>query len=144
MSLMSLLPALRGVFVTHGLKYHTDAQCPRMIHGEELHDCDSDEYGGSWFAGGYRSEVSSPQLAAARGKLPCLGCVPADQRVFPPLYGQTFGHEAMVVGPWEDEQVCARCWWITRDEDGYYVNNVAAWPCTTAIILGLAPREETP
>jgi hypothetical protein len=131
------------VYVTHGRKYHADANCPRMRNGEDLHDFDSDDYGGGFTAGTYRSEAISTEYAAGCGKLPCLGCVPVELRAFPPLHGQTFGHEPVFADPWEDEQICARCWWITRDEDGFYVNNVAAWPCTTAVILGLVPREVT-
>ncbi|PWG13929.1 hypothetical protein DF268_08670 [Streptomyces sp. V2] len=136
-------------YVTHGRKYHVDPACPRMIHGEDLHDCEGDDGWGAFTAGTYRREDPDPQHAAMRGKLPCLHCVPAELRVFPPLYGQTFGHEpewadfgtcVINVGacncPRHDEgQACTRC---RRD------SRPVRWPCTSAIVLGLAPRRGQP
>jgi hypothetical protein len=124
-------------YVTHGRKYHTDPACPRMIHGEELHDCEGDDYGGWFSAGSYRREDPNPEYAAMRGKLPCLGCVPVEQRVFPPLYGQTFGHKPVEV--W-GEQCCAVCRDRGIDEDGDPWIHPTIWPCTSAIVLGLEPR----
>lgn len=140
---------MTAAYVTHGRKYHTDPNCPRMINGENFHDWEGDiDYGGGFTAGSYRREDPSAHHAAMRGKLPCLGCVPPAHRVFPPLYGQTFGHEPVwadrgscVVAagacncPYHDEYLaCDRC-----RPDGQPV----PWPCTSAIVLGLAPREET-
>lgn len=110
-------------YVTHGTAYHLDPTCPRLVHGELLWDSDSDE--NWWIAGAFRREVSGPDYAAACGKWPCLHCVPADVRAFPPLYGQTFGHEP--VDMWPIGTMCARCY-------------VRTWPCTSALVLGLVPR----
>lgn len=119
-------------YITHGRKYHVDPACPRMIHGEELHDCEGDpDWGYDGFtAGSYRREDPSPEFAAMRGKLPCLGCVPAKQRVFPPLYGQTFGHEPMDIYTNRKLRAveCFRC--------------RVPWPCTSAVVLGLVDREQ--
>ena len=132
------------VYVTHGRKYHADPACPRMIYGEYLHDWEGDDYSGGWSAGSYRREERSAQYAAMCGKLPCLGCVPAALCVFPPLYGQTFGHEPTrgisLFG--QAETVCQRC-----TERGVWWGNVTElravhilWPCTSAVVLGLVPR----
>jgi hypothetical protein len=131
---------LRGVdaHITHGTKYHTDTTCPRMIHGEELHDCEGDDYGGWFSAGSYRI-ASNIHDAIMRGKLPCLGCVPANLRAFPPLYGQTFGHQPVEV--W-GEQCCATCRDRGVDEHGDPWVHPTIWPCTSAVVLGLAPRAE--
>ncbi|MGW5173199.1 hypothetical protein ACWERY_02375 [Streptomyces sp. NPDC004082] len=131
---------LRGIdaHITHGSKYHTDGKCPRLVSGEMLHDWDGDDYGGSFLAGGYRI-VSNIHDAIMRGKLPCLGCVPADLREYPPLYGQTFGHRPVEVF---GEQCCARCRDRGIDEYGDPWIHPTIWPCTSAVILGLVPRTE--
>lgn len=147
-----------SAYVTHGRKYHVDPACPRMIHGEELHDWDGDDYGGGFCAGSYRREDPSPQYAAMRGKLPCLGCVPAELRVFPPLYGQTFGHEPVDLGTvihenWTKHSacqscrarttalVCARCIEVDPNRMWRIPAHPVHWPCTSAIVLGLVDRE---
>lgn len=137
---------LRGTLahVTHGLKYHTDANCPRMIHGEELHDCEGDDYGGWFSAGSYRI-VSNVQDAVMRGKLPCLGCVPAELRAFPPLYGQTFGHwptRGISLDSLADD-VCQRCteWGVWYGDANELRPVHIQWPCTSAVVLGLVGRE---
>jgi hypothetical protein len=136
-------------FVTHGRKYHVDPACPRMLQGEYLHDWEGDiDYGGGFTAGTYRREDPSPQYAASRGKLPCLHCVPQEQRVFPPLYGQTFGHQPVdeYAGTPEGSRgvtriVCARCTTWTRWRDvGLSVGARVSWPCTSAVVLGFEPR----
>lgn len=136
----------RTIYVTHGRKYHTDRQCPQMRNGEEMHHYDGDtEYGGGFTAGTYRNEVSSPEAAAARGKLPCLHCVSAEDRTFPPLYGQNFGHRP--VNLYEDSRfdvvslACARCiTWTRWPEVGLHAGVHVRWPCTSASIFGLVGR----
>lgn len=130
-------------YMTRGIKYHLSGECPRMINGESLWDGDGED--DFHFAGAYRHEGASPALAAARGKLPCLYCVPEDQRVFPPLYGQTFGHVPVTGISLFDcaGQVCARC---TEDvwfgDEPHLQPMRVEWPCTSAVVLGLAQREE--
>jgi hypothetical protein len=159
---MATTPA-GAAYVTHGTKYHTDADCPLMVGGEGLwqNASDADDY--PWHPGTYRITDRSPEYAAMRGKLPCLHCVPAELRVFPPLYGQTFGHEPVSndADYWgetvDDPPVCARCRrrvrrWTSYSngyderagviwEEGWISYEVAVlWPCTSAIVLGLVER----
>lgn len=122
------------VYVTHGRKYHADEACPGMTNGENLWDFDGEDW--SWTAGAFRRTVDSAQNAAACGKLPCLGCVPTEQRIFPPLYGQTFGHAPVDLS---GELFCRRCRDRGIDEDGDPWNYPTLWPCTTATVLGLVP-----
>ena len=158
---------METVYITHGAKYHVDANCRLMNSGEDLHDYEGDvDYGGGFTSGSYR-KTGTVQDATMRGKLPCLHCVPAELRAFPPLYGQTFGHVPKVAvdaldGPQPNKpRVCARCIrhvrkWSSRTvgyderagvqwENGWvYLQLKIAWPCTSAIVLGLVPREVTP
>jgi hypothetical protein len=159
-----------AVSITHGRKYHTNPDCPRMTSGEDLHDFEGDsDYGGGFTAGTYR-RTDTATYAAACGKLPCLYCVPAEQCLFPPLYGNHFGHRPEwadvgscgLVGCWcpqhEDRLVCARC--VVRRYESSWVSCFGAdgdehrvygswlvelkrvpWPCTTAVVLGLAERD---
>lgn len=137
------------VYLTRGTKYHLDPACPLMVNGENLWDSDSE--GWFHFAGSYRRQEPNATRAAMCGKLPCLHCVPAEQRAFPPLYGQDFGHRPITgsaLGVRGTFQVCARChvrqghcWldeWETPHYSAYYVS--VRWPCTSAIVLGLAER----
>ncbi|MFD4968905.1 hypothetical protein [Streptomyces sp. NPDC058424] len=136
------------VYATRGRKYHTDPKCPLMINGEYLWDGDGEDW--LHIAGSYRREDPTPQYAAMRGKLPCLHCVPESLRVFPPLYGQDFGHKPTdeYAGTPEGYRgathiVCARCMTWTRWPDvGLSVGARVSWPCTSALVLGLVPREE--
>lgn len=119
-------------YITRGAKYHADANCPLMNSGEDLWDCEGDDYGGWHNSGSYR-RTSTVQDATMRGKLPCLHCVPAEARAFPPLYGQTFGHVPFV---YDGAPICKRCFLQRRS-----YREAVAWPCTSALILGLVPRE---
>ncbi|MFB6955506.1 hypothetical protein ACFCYB_00360 [Streptomyces sp. NPDC056309] len=139
------------VYATRGRKYHADPKCPLMINGEYLWDGDGEDW--LHIAGSYRREDPSPQYAAMRGKLPCLHCVPAEHRAFPPLYRQDFGHKPVTGIAPEGRaltSVCARCrtrqvycWLNEWGAPHRGVRTVSVrWPCTSAIVLGLAPREE--
>lgn len=114
-----------NVIVTQGGKYHADATCYMLANGEALWRNDSE----GWTPGAYRREVDTVELAAMCGKLPCLNCVPADQRAMPPLYRQHFGHEPMdVITNGRLRAVeCFRC--------------QIEWPCTSARVLGITDPE---
>lgn len=121
------------VYVTRGRKYHLDSTCPLMTAGEDLWDGDSE---GWWHtSGSYRREVDSTRSAAYLGKLPCLHCVPDADRVFPPLFGQTFGHQGAVL---DGDVFCVRCRNRGIDDNGDPWSYPTLWPCTSAVILGLA------
>lgn len=128
------------VYLTRGRKYHTDADCPQMVNGENLWDSDDDVW--SHTSGSFRRKEKSPKDAAACGKLPCLFCVSASQRVFPPLYGKGFGHQPVTgfVDGRALGTICARCVRWTRWSDiGIDVGTPVRWPCTSAKVLGLVP-----
>jgi hypothetical protein len=112
--------------------------------------------------------------ALGAGKTPCHACIPgSDAALAVSSCEEDFGHqpEWADVGTCrmpncqcpshEDREVCARCiitryksYWATCfDEHGnehriygswLTARQPVTWPCTTAVILGLAPREVTP
>ncbi|MEU5476703.1 hypothetical protein [Streptomyces mirabilis] len=140
-----MAPDVSTAYVTHGRKYHTDPDCPRMLGGEYLHDWDGDgHYDTGFTAGSYRIADPSAQYAAMRGKLPCLHCVPAELRVFPPLYGQTFGHRPVIgfIDGRALTRVCARCHTLRPNGPRFFgtAKEPVRWPCTSAHVLGLVPR----
>ncbi|MEU1327209.1 hypothetical protein [Streptomyces microflavus] len=60
---------------------------------------------------------------------------------------ETFGHEPIEVGgDWPNRAVvCARCRWnYPRMGSRPAHRRYAPWPCTSAIVLGLAPHTTTP
>jgi hypothetical protein len=144
-----------AVYVTHGRKYHTDDKCPLMVGGEELWDGDGEDYFHA--AGSFRRTERDAQYAAACGKLPCLHCVPAEQRAFPPLSGQTIGHKPVDLGTaiheaWTNHSacqscrarttalVCARCMEFDTNRMWKIPAHPVHWPCTSAVVLGIEPR----
>lgn len=122
-------------WVTRGRKYHKSEQCPLMTGGENLWDGDGEDYFHT--SGAFRREVASIEYAAYLGKLPCLYCVPLEERVMPPLYGQTFGHEPVLIS---GDLFCGKCRDRGVDEDGDPWSYPSLWPCTSAVVLGLKEK----
>jgi len=149
-----------------GRKYHFDKGCKAFEFGQQLNDWDTpdDAYLASWNYPSLHALVRmSATKAAMDGKLPCLACVPEHLREMPDT--EDFGHEPVqhdreFFGEMSDDPpVCARCsrtirgWFpvvidqelsgrvITQDQ--YISYEIAVlWPCTSAVVLGLAPRTE--
>jgi hypothetical protein len=123
------------VFHTHGgRRYHATRNCPALQAGQDLWDTDD------W--SGYAIREETTQQAANRGKTPCVTCKPVVVDV--PLFGETFGHEPVrdpIAGAhgWPQFDVCARCSWGDVYYDGSPVKErvSVAWPCTSAVVLGL-------
>ena len=128
------------VYVTRGLKYHTDPACRFMINGENLWDGDAEGY---WhIAGGFRRTVPGVRAAAhGLGRLPCLGCVSQHLRMFPLLWGQTFGHRAVDQYALDNRtdgvrrMVCERCIVWSPLDGGLWMGVPVTWPCTTWSVL---------
>lgn len=131
-----------------GRKYHFDKGCRLFESAQILSDWDC-------CCGDYcthRSPVTHPlkrmsaTKAAMDGKLPCLSCVPPHLRELPEV--ESFGHRP--VG-WSGHVVCIRCHaGEPRTSDGIdgapddrpLPDRSVLWPCTSAIVLGLADRAE--
>lgn len=122
---------------TGGIRFHEDADCLGLAGGLRL-------AGGRYSPQGVRYKVRGlwSEDAARAGFTACRVCVPPALAL--PATGETYGHRP--IGGLVD--VCARCtvnvayWLGTPDEnDGWIVLPTAvAWPCTSAVVLGLAPH----
>jgi len=135
------------VYATDGARrYHSSPACRALCNAQDLNDWECwDDY--------CRHEHPRPHPvreidlagAVAAGKWPCHTCYPAGVQfpIIPPS-NDDFGHwptkGISLFGLSED--VCQRCtergvWYGDADN----LRDVhTPWPCTSAIVLGLAPR----
>ena len=155
------------VFASAGSrKYHFNQDCKAFHSAQELSDldCGCDTYCTHRMPVMHALVRMSATKAAMDGKLPCLHCVPQHLRELPDT--EHFGHQPVSndVDYWgettDDLPVCARCsrWisaWspvvigqepngrvITSGEQRVRFEIAVLWPCTSAIVLGLADRTE--
>jgi hypothetical protein len=128
------------VFTSAGSrKYHFSKNCKAFHSAQDLSDldCGCDTYCTHRLPQMHGLVRMSATKAAMDGKLPCLACVPAHLREMPET--EDFGHVPVAVF---GEQCCAVCRDRGIDEDGDPWIHPTIWPCTSALILGLAPRTE--
>jgi hypothetical protein len=138
---------MRTVYATSPAPvYHGDRMCAQLISGRELNDwdCDCSDYCS------HRGRRPHPLLsmnieqALADGKMPCYYCVAPRARLFPRAK-ETFGHEPV---PGSRGLICATCrvrhdYVITNANQApkrFTANRMVRWPCTSALVYGLAPR----
>jgi hypothetical protein len=66
---------------------------------------------------------------------------------------ETFGHQPVWIndgycggcercGDTEEREVCVRCLRMIPMDSGPWRRDSVDWPCTSAVVLGLVPREE--
>lgn len=129
-----------------GRKYHFDSNCKAFESAQMLSDldCGCDTYCTHRLPRMHGMVRMSSTKAALDGNLPCLTCVPPHLRELPDT--ETFGHMPIT---WGSRVICARCQNaqpLTADDidgapdDGPLPDRAVEWPCTSAIVLGLAPR----
>ncbi|MEU8902132.1 hypothetical protein [Streptomyces mirabilis] len=113
-----------------GHRFHATADCRDLRNGQEL-------YGGWGTLRTHRIDEMTIVTAFGCGKEPCATCYPELRAA---LYRgnceDDFGHEPFLWPGLPDAAngyACARCW----------TGEPVAWPCTSAIVLGLAPRGVT-
>lgn len=127
-----------------GRRYHKDRQCHALSGGQNLNDWDCE----CWGRCSHRSPRTVvpllPADAQARGKTPCRACYPSAVDLGPSE--GDFGHEPVYVvtnGKFRTIE-CHRCTTtVTHYDEAYRPSRwtrSVTWPCTTAQILGLAPR----
>lgn len=131
-----------------GVRFHADRWCWALATGREDAAWRAGEE--SWQDGAsrwglYPLRKVSAVAAIAEGRTACRVCVPPALAL--PATGHTYGHERMTGIGWfgEPETICGRC-----TERGLYWGDSGnlrpvhvMWPCTSAVVLGLAPRGGT-
>lgn len=109
-----------------GNRYHRSSNCSALEMGQNIHDYDCDCWGRCEHGRAHYVLETTPSEARMDGKTPCRVCL-SGTGVGPSE--DDFGHEPVYVvtnGKFRTVE-CYRCSPVT-------------WPCTTAVVLGLAPR----
>jgi len=135
--------------VTRRRRFHFDRNCRALLAGQGLNDwdCGCDEYCRHRSPRIHAARTRSNLGAALLGYTACWVCVPSQFAL--PATGETFGHEQVLTGHigfgGRPTAVCARC-----TERGVSIQIGGddpeplriAWPCRSAVVLGLVPRPE--
>lgn len=132
------------VFVTAGgTRFHADRGCQALANGRgtQAYRAANGLYGESWYGAGgldglYPVAAIPVEALAHSGRTACRVCVPHALAL--PATGQTYGHRPVTGFP--SGEVCARCDERRRDGRGRWIYRPMPWPCTSAVVLGLAPR----
>lgn len=136
------------VFATdRATRFHETASCQALVRAQELNDfdCGCDTYCTHILPRLWRIVERPISEAVALGKRPCWACYRGKQ-ILPPST-ETFGHVPVdeYAGTPEGARgvsriVCARCTVWTPLVGGLEIGSRVSWPCTSALILGIAPR----
>ena len=131
-----------------GDRYHETPECRALVSAQLLWDWDAPD-GGPTVApmnGGYAALSTTALDALGAGKTPCAVCFPWSAAALArSSCEEDFGHEPVdeYAEPGLSRIVCARCMHWTRWADvGLSAGTRVAWPCTTAVVLGLVDREQ--
>lgn len=151
-ALMALMNDVDTVYVSRrGRRFHEDPECRALGAGHMIFACRC----GDPYCGCAADEPPVPQQvsigdAAIRDLDPCAACYPGFDGIAVQLASDDdFGHvpydeyEASMIRV--SNKVCKRCirWFPVKVEnDTYLFGARVAWPCLSAQILGLAPRQE--
>lgn len=121
------------------------------FRGRRFHTsyCDAQDAGRGLWWNRYEVRWLLPEQAARAGYTACRVCVPPALAL--PATGETYGHERLTVNPsccgddccgYRTEQtVCGRCSDDVTRHDGAHWALSVPWPCTSALVLGLVPRD---
>lgn len=157
-ALMSLTEGSNTVYVScRARRFHEDPECPARGAGHMIFACRcGDPYCGCAGEKPPAAEAISIDMAAIRDLEPCAVCYPRFQEIAVQLVSDDdFGHQPV------DEyganranvsrKVCARCvdWkWVkvhnqdTGSDEMYRMGRRVSWPCMSAQVLNIAPRQE--
>lgn len=132
-------------------RFHLDLHCQPMRSGRDLwdFDCWDDCCTHRHHRPRRIIEVTMTE-AFGMGKMPCAYCFPGlAGSIYRASSEDDFGHE-----PYDEYEgtrpgfsgvsriVCRRCTapWVPLGIDGIRLSHRIKWPCTSALILGLVPR----
>lgn len=135
-------------FTEAGTRYHQGESCRAFEHGRDRWDYEPvDEYEPVHWP--HPILTGTEQDALTRGKKPCAVCM--GEQPMPPS-ADDFGHQPSTgfIDGRAIGTVCKRCKITHRSStfqiegDTYKMTGFSSvrWPCTSAIVLGLAPRAE--
>lgn len=138
----------RTVYTSRGARaFHRERTCRARWAGRDLNDWNVDGKGAMWVPGCralnlYAVEPMTVPAAMGAGTMPCNTCFPGWAAAwFRSPSEDDFGHVPVgFCGVW----YCGRCDERRRDHRGREVYRPIPWPCTSALVLGLVPREVTP
>lgn len=157
-ALMSLTEESDTVYVSRkASRFHEDPECRARDAGHMIFACRcGDPYCGCAADKPPAAEGISISSAAVLGLTPCAVCYPGVMELAVQLASdEDFGHRA--TDEYVSQQanvsrmVCVRCvdWKRVKVENRdtgrdeiYLMGRRISWPCTSAQVLGLAPRQE--
>ncbi|MEV0090408.1 hypothetical protein [Streptomyces sp. NPDC050738] len=131
-----------------GARYHQTSDCHAFSAGRMLNDFWDHEWPGTRrMPRMHAAETVDWKHAASQGKTPCLSCWPAAaMRYLPQPSGSDFGHRP-VLGITDGRglgRICARGCSTRTHPHSTWSHAPVAWPCTSAIVLGLTRRPHHP
>lgn len=157
-ALMSLTSEKDTVYVSRkASRFHEDPDCRAREAGHMIFACRcGDPYCGCAGDKPPAAEGISISSASVLGLIPCALCYPGFQELAVQLAADDdFGHRPVnEYGPNRanvSRMVCARCmdWKRVKVENRdtgrgeiYLMGRRVSWPCTSAQVLGITPREE--
>jgi len=136
-ALMSLTEGSNIVYASRkARRFHEDPDCPARGAGHMIFACRcGDPYCGCVGDKPPAAEAISIDLAAIRDLEPCAVCYPRFQEIAVQLVADDdFGH---VPFEYDGVMICQRCFIQHRS-----YRETVFWPCLSAQILGIAPRQE--
>jgi hypothetical protein len=137
-ALMALMTGDDVVYTARrGRRFHEDPECRALGAGHMIFACRcGDPYCGCAADKPPVPEEVSIGTAAMRNLVPCAACYPGFQELAVQLPSDDdFGH---VPFQYDGVNICQRCFIERRS-----FRETVFWPCLSAQILGLAPREES-
>lgn len=134
---------METVFATKGgSRFHKTTICESVERARLIYD--SDEFG----TRSHGWESTTLATAVGRGQEACATCFPGLRPAWYRSSEDDFGHEPF---GYDGVTICTRCYVIevrcSLDAFEFphrvVTRQPVAWPCTSAIVLGLVPREVT-
>lgn len=136
-ALMSLTHGSNTVYVSRrARRFHEDPECRARGAGHMIFACRcGDPYCGCAGDKPPAAEAISIEQAAIRDLEPCAVCYPGYQEIAVQLVADDhFGHQPF---QYDGVNICQRCFIQHRS-----FRETVFWPCMSAQILNIAPRQE--
>lgn len=114
-----------------GTRYHATLSCRALQAGRDIWD--TDEWVLGWPVLHWVRDTTAIAALGA-GKMPCHVCLPGQSAAWYRSSSENdFGHEPF---EYDGVPICFRCFTVRGS-----FRDTVPWPCSTAVVLGLAERE---